>query len=322
VAPEPETLQRDTAVVRRDQIFVDHGRNLSRGGRAIDPAAPSTIELAILIGSHGQRMPVSVRRIPARKDGAIYRLIAGYRRMTAMDVLHQDRRDYPVFVVFSNALTDFDEAVENFGENSQLPPKDFELAEGVSMLRVQHGLSLEKAVELIFSRQNVNNASATRIAKATVAWENLIQPLRELWRKNTPMFQLSEAHKLANYAPVEQEQWLEQLISNNEPDPVKVRIGSAAFGGKPEKPLLEIARRPTKSRINRAFLSLKTGEGDPHNDGLTPEERRITVKLLRWILGVPVDGKAPRCPIRGRAFGKKDADDSLSEDTSGVVEDQ
>lgn len=317
MAPEPVTLSRDAATVPRDQIFVDHGRNLSRAGRAIDPAAPSTIELAIEIGARGQLTPVSVRRIPPRKDGAIYRLVSGYRRMTAMDLLHKGRTDYPVFVMFSNALTDWDEAVECFGENSQLPPKDFELAEGVSMLRTQHGLGLEKAVELLFTRQNVNNASATRVMKATAAWENLIQPLRELWRKNTNMFQLAEAHAMKDYSPIEQEQWLERLIDGNNVDPVKARIGSAAFGSKPVKPL-EIARRPTKSRINRAFLSLKTGDSDPHNDGLTPEERRVAVRIFRWVLGVPVDGKAPRCPVRGRSFTKEH--DELSD--GGVVEDQ
>jgi len=227
-------------------------------------------------------------------------LVYGFRRLAAMDLLHEGRKDYVVSAHISAASNDMEAAAENIAENSQVPPKDFELAEGVSLLRTQHGFNLDQAIERLFSREGVNVEYASRVRRATIAWENLIQPLRELWRKNTPLFQLREAEALREYAPLEQEEWFAQQLRADE-DPVLARIPEGSRG----KPGLTIARRPKKSHINKVFLSIKQGANDPHDDGLTPEERPIAVKLLRWILGVPVSGKAQRCPIRRRNFDKQ-----------------
>ena len=60
-------------------------------------------------------------------------------------------------------------------------------------------------------------------------------------------------------------------------------------------------RRPSARKINQVLGWLKQHAADPHDDGLTREQRLFARRFGRWLLAIPgTDGAAPPCPIKKR----------------------
>jgi hypothetical protein len=121
---------------------------------------------------------------------------------------------------------------------------------------------------------------------------------------------------------LEQEEFLERLLNPPEVDAIKAKIGAAAQGAAgvgPEKPV--VPKRPTKRAINHALLSLKRNDADTHDDGLTKEQRAWAWKVFRWLLGIPVNGKSPRVPVKLRRYkGSPDDDGGAMNDLPSTSE--
>lgn len=295
-------LERRTGHVMRSRILVDPARNVSRGGRSIDPTADATIELALLIEQHGGLIePVCVREIPRDKEGHDVRLVFGFRRICASDVLHEE--DYPVFVVYSHAETDFEEALENFAENlSHRMPADWEIGEGIVTLRSNFPYTIDQAVDTVFGRLKTTGSSLmhTRARDCAYAWAGLIPELQTLWKKNTARFQLRDARDVSKLLPEEQLNFLENFVQAE-----RVRAQRIAAGLPAEEPVEKVRvrppRRPGFNALARAYNSIRKDEKDEHDDGLSPEERVILRRWFRYQFAITdAEGKPAPCPIRLR----------------------
>lgn len=299
--------ERDAIWVPRSRILVDPSRNLVRGGRPIDPNSPLTIELAIDIGERGQLEPIRVRELSRQeKQGKRdLRVVAGYRRIAAMDLLHQNE-SYRVHVIPTNATSDVEELAENCAENfGHVPPNDWDMAEGLSLFRQKHNLSLDLLMERLFSRAN-NNAllGRARVRKAITAWEGLIQPLREVWKRNTSLFQLEDAFRSARLDPNAQEQVLQRLVHMADDRKTRAELGLPPPAGPVEMDETSSSaapKRPSILQVHRAYGWVRANARDTHDDGLNRETRPIVRAMFRWFLGIPSEnGKLPVCPVKPR----------------------
>ena len=293
---------------------------MARGGRPIDPNAASTIELATSIDEKGQLEPVRVKSLPrVDHEGREVRLVAGYRRICAMDRLHSAGGirtgegpliDYRVHVIPSNATSELEEAAENFAENfGHLPPNDWDIGEGLAALRREHKLSVDLVLTHLFTQQPGALVGRERARKCVLAWENLIEPLRQLWRKNTSLFQLTtgrpfSAIEASRKTPLEQEDILDKIVHEAEVRKEKAASGlsgGSALAGASGTGTATTVRRPTARQIHAAASWIKQHAADPHEDGLTRDQRVFARKFTRWLLSIPApDGTAPRCPIKRR----------------------
>lgn len=314
--------ERDAIWVSRTRILVDPSRNLVRGGRPIDPKSPLTIELAIDIGERGQLEPVRVRELSRREKVGKQdlRVVAGYRRIAAMDLLHQGN-DYRVHVMPTNATTDLEELAENCSENfGHVPPTDWDIAEGLSEFRRAHNLSLDLLIESLFARTNDPLISRARVRKAIMTWENLIQPLREVWKKNTSLFQLEDAHKASRTDPRTQEEILQRLVHMADDRRTRAEFGLPPVAPNEEAPSA-VPKRPTMLQIQMAFSWLKQNGRDSHDDGLSKENRAFARAMFRWLLAIHgEDGTFPSCPIKRRHIPKipvKTLSSQLSKEDNG-----
>lgn len=304
--------ERAAEWVWRSTILVDPTRNVARGGRAIDPEAPSTIELAHDIDAKGQLEPVRVRFMPRAAGGQTMRLIAGYRRIAAMDRNHRKTDgtpgliDYRVHVIPSNATTDLEEAGENFSENNRLPTNDWDVGEGLSALRKAHNLTVDHLILQLFAKTPGTLMGRDRARKCLITWENLIEPLRQLWRKNTSLFQLSSgrpvsAWEAARKTPAEQEELLDAIVHEAQSRKERAVVGLDPASTADDAPPARTLRRPTARQINKVAGWLKQHAADPHDDGLTRDQRVFARRFIRWLLSIPSkDGEAPDCPIKKR----------------------
>lgn len=317
-------LKRERAAewVWRSTILVDPTRNVARGGRAIDPEAPSTIELALDIDDKGQLEPVRVRLLPrADDDGHTMRLIAGYRRIAAMDRNHRKTDgtpgvvDYRVHVLPSNATTDLEEAGENFSENNRLPTNDWDVGEGLSALRKAHNLTVDHLILTLFAKAPGTLMGRERARKCLIAWENLIEPLRQLWRKNTSLFQLlsgrpMSAWEAARKTPADQEALLDAIVHEAQSRKERAAVGLDPVAAADDAPQAVTIRRPTAQQINKVAGWLKQHAADPHDDGLTRDQRVWARRFIRWLLAIPSrDGAAPEVPIKKRSKARLEDDE-------------
>jgi hypothetical protein len=312
--------ERDAQWVFRSTLLVDPTRNVARGGRAIDPDAPSTIELALDIDDKGQLEPVRVRLIPrADDDGHTMRLIAGYRRIAAMDRNHRKPdgklEDYRVHVLPSNATTDLEEAGENFSENNRLPTNDWDVGEGLSALRRAHNLTVDHLILQLFAKAPGTLMGRERARKCLVTWENLIEPLRQLWRKNTSLFQLMSGRPVsawdaARKTPAEQEELLDAIVHEAQSRKERAAVGLDPRSTADDAPQAVTLRRPTARQINMVAGWLKQHAADPHDDGLTRDQRVFARRFIRWLLSIPSkEGAAPDCPIKKRDKARLEDDE-------------
>lgn len=244
--------------------------------------------LAESIRERGQLMPGNVVPIvegsPEWERGLRYRLIAGFRRAKALQILGSDTMRITVANVsdMTSAAGKRAAKLANLSEN--LDREDlttYELAEAVAKLHTE-GLTIDQIAGSL-------KKSAAYFYNITRALKRLAPELLEQWRRNDPRMTAKRAIELSTLPHAAQiDRWKalgyhdakgDRLLEAPKPGP-EGDDENGGSGGRDTKPT---------SRILRVAL-----EKLPELD-LKPAERELAQALIAWVLG---EGKAPR------AFGR------------------
>lgn len=305
--------------LRRAQIVIDPKRN----ARVTIYRKP-LIELRDSIRKIGLLQPIGVRRLAEADDDAtflaadgaahlgrslrsladdgveIWTIVWGSRRLRALDMIYveeglsADEAVVPVVFVDADEARAYDMMLAENLHREDVPPWDIGNAvvdlhkKGYDLQQIAARLSL-----VIGESQKV-----ARLHRLAVTARGLIPPLYELWKRNLKDFDEEKAFEVAQKSEMEQEAFLEELTGG---DGNKPTVPSGSGGGCKRRS----GKRPGLRTIERAYQSLKQGEHDEHDDGLSDETRAAYRTALRWVLG----GSAS-CPIRMRKRQRKSGDES------------
>lgn len=245
--------------------------------------------LAESIRERGQLMPGNVVLIvegsPEWERGFRYRLIAGFRRAKALQLLGSDTMRVTVANVadMTGAAGKRAAKLANLSEN--LDREDlttYELAEAVAKLHAE-GLTIEQIAGSL-------KKSAAYFYNITRALKRLAPELLEHWRRDDPRMTAKRAIELSTLPHAAQvDRWKalgyhdakgDRILEAPKPGAEGDDDDGGTRGGRDTKPT---------SRILRVAL-----EKLPELD-LKPAERELAQSLIAWVLG---EGKAPR------AFGR------------------
>jgi ParB/RepB/Spo0J family partition protein len=273
-----------TLTVKRAEILIDEGWNARR---TYDPVKIQ--ELAESIRERGQLMPGNVLRIPEGSPeyerGIRYRLIAGYRRAKALDLLGIEEMRVTVGPMSDLASKDGARAAKLTNLSENLDREDlttYELAEAVAQLH-EGGLTIDQIAGSL-------KKSAAYFYNITRALKRLAPELLEAWRRDHPGMTAKRAIELSTLPhAVQVDRWKalgyndakgDRILEAPKPGAAEGEDNNGQRGGRDTKPT---------SRILRVAL-----EKLPELD-LRPAERELAQSLIAWVLG---EGKAPK------AFGR------------------
>jgi ParB/RepB/Spo0J family partition protein len=274
-----------TLTVKRAEILIDEGWNARR---TYDPAKIQ--ELAESIRERGQLMPGNVLRIPEGSTeyerGIRYRLIAGFRRAKALDLLGIEEMRVTVGTTSDLASSKGGARaakLTNLSEN--LDREDlttYELAEAVAQLHAEGGLTIDQIAGSL-------KKSPAYFYNITRALKRLAPELLEAWRRDHPGMTAKRAIELSTLPhAVQVDRWKALGYNDAKGDRILGAPKPGAEGEDNDGPRGGRDTKPT-SRILRVVL-----EKLPELD-LRPAERELAQSLIAWVLG---EGKAPK------AFGR------------------
>lgn len=310
----------DTTRVDINRIFVDPAFN----SREIpDPKKnpdahklyQSKLEsLAASIKSEGQLSPVLV--VPSTRDGYLYDLVAGFRRVSAVRLLEKPT----IECVVQDIDKAEDRAVANLAENSardDLSP--YELAKGCRNLRDTYRMTGNQIAIRIGAQEGMSKSYINNLLRIL---DTCPKKVIEAWATGHPQAQTDKLIKMSSKAyPTEADKlalWAEWTgAKDDEGDDDEKDGEDSKPSGKPK------ATRATESNLAAALHAVKAVSKASTFAGLTPQEamqlaleyalgKRKSLKNGTHVIYDPAQAKAEKAKAEAAAEKAKKAEEKAS----------
>ena len=255
IAPTTQIL-----TIPRKSIEVDAGFNARRNMVGID-------ELSKSIEDKGLLQPVIVESIENNR----YKLIAGFRRMAALDALTWDF--IPAVVRAPGKSGDAE--IVNLAENIQRADlSTFDVAKALTRIRDEYKLSAN-AIAARLATEKTDGLSVGNINKLTRLYRSVCKTVADEWAREHPSATINNLEIIVAKGADEAEQlkrWTALTTIEDENEITAPEDDTGSNGAEPKAP-----KKRSSQQIQKMIALMEEHSND---------ERKAAVRVLRWTLGL------------------------------------